>query len=104
MGNEIILAIIGIVPTLATTFSTLYLNSQRKKDKEDAKITAERNAAKNAILNMMTQDIIYSEILEKPPENHQAILKEFDEYTKNGGNSWLKEKVEIYIDWYNKNY
>lgn len=104
MTDEIVLALIAAIPTTATAVSTVYLNSQRKKDKEDAKIRAEINASKNAILNMITQDIIYSEILEKPPENHQAILKEFDEYTKNGGNSWLKEKVEIYIDWYNKNF
>lgn len=104
MYSAILIALITAVPTTATAVSTVYLNSKRKKDRDEAEQRARRDAAKNSILNMMTQDIIYSEILKKAPENHQAILKEFDEYTKNGGNSWLKEKVQIYMNWYDKNY
>lgn len=104
MDSAILIALITAVPTTATAVSTVYLNSKRKKDRDEAEQRARRDAAKNSILNMMTQDIIYSEILKKTPENHQAILKEFDEYTKNGGNSWLKEKVQIYMKWYDKNY
>ena len=103
-STQIIIAFIAAVPTTATALSTIYLNSQRKKDRDEAERAAERNAAKNSILNMMTQDIIYAEILKKPPENHQAIMKEYDAYTTNGGNSWLKEKVEIYLEWYKRNY
>lgn len=104
MDSAILIALITAVPTTATAVSTVYLNSKRKKDRDEAEQRARRDAAKNSILNMMTQDIIYSEILKKAPENHKAILKEFDEYTKNGGNSWLKEKVQIYMNWYDKNY
>lgn len=65
MANEIILAIIGIVPTLATTFSTIYLNSARRKDREESIKLAERNASKASIQQMITQDIIRVEILGK---------------------------------------
>jgi len=88
--------------TVVVALSNFWMNSQRKKDKEEARKLAERNSAKNSIQNMMTQDIISAEILKKTPENHQAILDEFDKYTQNGGNSWLKEKVKEYCDWYDK--
>lgn len=94
------------ISAMATTFvavSNIYLNSQRKKDKEEARMLAEKNASKNAIQNMITQDIIRVEVLKKDAENYQAILKEFDEYTKNGGNSYVKEKVNDYIEWHKLN-
>lgn len=93
------------ITAVATTFvavSNVWMNSQRKKDKEEAKAMAERNAAKNSILNLITQDIIRVELMGKSSENYQAILKEFDEYTKNGGNSYIKEKVNDYVEWYEK--
>lgn len=39
----------------------------------------------------------------KLPENHKAILDEYDRYKKNGGNSYVVEKVEDYLKWYKKN-
>jgi Na+-translocating ferredoxin:NAD+ oxidoreductase RnfG subunit len=93
------------ITAVATTFvavMNVWMNSQRKKDKEEAKAMAERNAAKSAILNMITQDIIRVEVLKKSPENYQAILKEYDWYTKNGGNSYIKAKVKDYLEWQEK--
>lgn len=97
--TAIITTVISAIATSFVAVSNIYLNSQRKKDKEEAKAMAERNAAKSAIQNMITQDIIRVEVLKKDAENYQAILKEFDEYTKNGGNSYIKEKVNDYIEW-----
>ena len=34
------------------------------------------------------------------PENYQNILKEYDIYEKNGGNSYVHEKVDAYKKWY----
>ena len=101
-NTAIITTSITAVASVIVALSNFWMNSQRKKDREEARKLAERNAAKNSIQNMITQDIIYSEILKKTPENHQAILEEFDKYTKNGGNSWLKEKVSEYLIWYDK--
>lgn len=102
MDNTVVVALIAIIPTLATGVSTTYLNSKRKKDKEEAKKIAQMNASKSAILDMITQDIIYVDILKRRPENHKSILDEYDKYTDNGGNSWLKEKVDVYLNWYDK--
>ena len=99
MDTAIITTSITAIATVIVALSNIYMNSQRKKDKEEARKMAERNSAKNSIQNMITQDIIRTEILGKNPENHQAILEEFDKYTKSGGNSYVKEKVEEYCDW-----
>jgi hypothetical protein len=34
------------------------------------------------------------------PSNYQNILNEYDIYHKNGGNSYVTEKVENYKKWY----
>lgn len=98
--TAIITTSISAVATVVMTVSNLWLNSQRRKDKYEAQKRAEKNAAKSSIMDLMTQDIIRVEILHKNPENHKALLEEFDKYVKSGGNSYVKEKVEAYINWY----
>lgn len=91
------------ITAIATTFvavSNLYMNSQRKKDKEEAKKLAEKNAAKSSIQNMITQDIIRTELLGKMPENLEAIEREYLVYSTNGGNGTLKRQYSEYLDWY----
>ena len=99
--NEIILAIITAIPTTATAISTVYLNSKRKKDKEETIRLAERNASKAAIQQMITQDIIRVEILGKLPENKDNIEQEYDNYHSNGGNGTITRQVNEYSSWYN---
>ena len=56
--------------------------------------------AKQSILQLIVEDKI--RVMEGGiPENKQNILKEFDMYSKKGGNSYVHEKVENYIKWYN---
>ena len=60
---------------------------------------SEKHAAKSSILQMILEDKMA--VMEgKLPENHQAILEEFDAYTANGGNSYLHQKVNDYEEWY----
>lgn len=101
-ATQIITTTITAVATTFVALSNIYMNSQRKKDKEEAKMLAEKNAAKNSILNLVTQDIIRVELMKKGCENYQAVLKEFDEYTKNGGNSYIKDFVYEYKLWHDK--
>lgn len=100
MDSAILIAIITAVPTTATAVSTVYLNSKRKKDRDEARKTAERNAAKSSIQNMITQDIIRTEILHKLPENRDAIEAEYTVYHKNLGNSTVTRQVREYREWY----
>lgn len=99
-NTAIITTTITAIATVVVAVSNIYMNSQRKKDKEEAKRMAEKNAAKSSIQNMITQDIIRTEILGKTPENYKAILEEFDDYTTNGGNSYIKGKVDDYCEWF----
>ena len=100
MDSAILIALITAVPTTATAVSTVYLNSKRKKDRDEARKTAERNAAKSSIQNMITQDIIRTEILHKLPENRDAIEAEYTVYHNNLGNGTVTRQYREYLDWY----
>lgn len=99
-GTAIITTSITAIATVIVAISNIYMNSQRKKDKEEARQLAEKNAAKSSIQNMITQDIIRTEILHKMPENMEAIEKEFFIYSSNGGNGTLKRQYAEYNEWY----
>lgn len=109
MSNEIILAIIAVIPTTATAISTVYLNSKRLKDREDAikrdeeqTKLAMRNSSKSSIQNMIMQDIIRVELLGKLPENKDNIESEYENYHKNDGNGTVTRQVAEYNNWYSK--
>lgn len=89
--QEIIIAAISTgLPTIATIVTA----------KIQAK-TVSRNAAKQSILQMILEDRMDWRD-GKLPSNYQAILHEFDIYTKAGGNSYIKERVEAYKAWHAK--
>lgn len=98
--TAIITTSITAMATVIVAISNFWMNSQRKKDKEEAKSIAEKNAAKSSIQNMITQDIIRTEILHKMPENLESIENEFLVYAKNGGNGTLKRQYDEYLEWY----
>lgn len=99
--TSIILAVIGIIPTtLAVVVSAKRSDKKRSKDKEEMISIAEKNASKQAIQQMITQDIIRTEILGKLPENKDNIEAEYDNYHKNGGNGTITRQVDEYKNWY----
>lgn len=87
--QEIIIATISAgFPTIAT----IVTSAMHAK-------TARMNAAKSSILQLMLEDRMDWRD-GKFPRNYQAVLHEFDIYTKAGGNSYVKERVEEYKKWY----
>ena len=61
--------------------------------------TSKKNAAKQSILQMILED--HMAVQEGHlPTNYQNVLHEFDIYSKNGGNSYVAEKVEDYKRWF----
>lgn len=98
--TAIVTTSITAVASTVVAISNFYINSQRRKDKIEAKSIAEKNAAKSSIQNMITQDIIRNEILGKMPENLEAIENEFVVYANNGGNGTLKRQYQEYLEWY----
>lgn len=108
-GTQILIALIAAIPTTATALSTVYLNSKRMKDREEAikrdseqKKLSMRNASKSSIQNMITQDIIRVELLGKLPENKDNIEAEYEDYHTNGGNGTITRQVNEYKSWYNR--
>lgn len=89
MTEAVIIALItACVPGVVTIVTALI---QHK--------TNSRNAAKQSILQMIMEDrldVLYGGMA----TNYQNILHEFDIYTKNGGNSYVAEKVEEYKKWF----
>lgn len=100
--TQVTVAIITAIPTLAVGVSSVWMNSQRRKDKEQMIAIAEKNASKAAIQNMITQDIIRTELLGKLPENKDNIEAEYTNYHNNGGNGTITRQVEEYNNWYKK--
>ena len=98
--TAVVTTTITAVASTVVAISNFYINSQRRKDKIEAKSLAEKNAAKASIQNMITQDIIRTELLGKMPENLEAIEKEYVIYTDNGGNSTLVRQYNEYTEWY----
>lgn len=90
MTEQIIISLITVaVPSITTIITSLIA----KKDNY-------MHNAKQSILQLIVEDKI--RVIEGGiPENKQNILKEFDLYSKKGGNSYVHEKVENYIKWYN---
>ena len=92
MSDAVIITLIGAIagglPTLATIISAILQDRANK-----------RNFAKQSILNLINEDkteALYGNM----PDNYQNILHEYDLYSKNGGNSYVAEKVTAYKTWY----
>lgn len=89
MTEGIIIALISAgIPTVATAI-TAYFQAR----------SSNKHAAKQSIFQMILEDhVAWQE--RKLPTNYQNILHEYDEYHKNGGNSYVTEKVEDYKKWH----
>lgn len=89
MTEQVIISLITItIPSITTIITSLIA----RKDNY-------MHNSKQSILQLIVEDKI--RVMEGGiPENKQNILKEFDEYSKKGGNSYVHEKVDNYIKWY----
>lgn len=87
--EQIIIAVITVlIPSITTIITTLITRKENYM-----------HNAKQSILQLIVEDKI--RVIEGAiPENKQNILKEYDEYSKKGGNSYVHEKVENYVKWY----
>lgn len=89
MSEAVIIALISAgLPTITTAVTAL---SQAR--------TTRKNAAKQSILQMILEDHLAVQE-DHLPTNYQNILHEFDIYSKNGGNSYVAEKVDEYKKWF----
>lgn len=94
MSDAVILAIITLCSGIVTAATTVITTIIRGR-------ASTRHSAKQSILQMIMED--HDEDREgRIPTNYQNILKEYDLYHKNGGNSYITEKVEEYKSWFAK--
>lgn len=89
MSEAIVVALITAgIPTVATAITATV----------QSRATA-KNAAKQSILQMILED--HMAVQEGHlPTNYQNILHDYDVYVKNGGNSYVHDKVEEYKRWF----
>lgn len=91
MSDAVVIALISAgFPTLTTVITAIL---QRR--------VGNMHDARHSILQLIMEDhlAVHEGHL---PTNYQNILHEYDVYKKNGGNSYLLEKVEEYKKWYAK--
>ena len=92
--NALVQIIVALIAAGFPTFTSIYNTKKVKRQ-------ANRHACRQSILQLIIEDKVA--VHEgKHPENYQAILSEYDEYLKNGGNSYIHNKVEEYTIWYTK--
>lgn len=89
MSEAVIIALITAGFPTITTAITAVIQSR----------TAKKNDAKNAILQMIMEDHMANQE-NHLPTNYQNVLHEFDIYAKNGGNSYVADKVSEYKKWF----
>ena len=90
--TQIIITLITVcVPALVTVITSSKLRKQNNK-----------HSTRSDIMQLIIEDHVRS-MEGFPPENYQIILDSFDEYSKNGGNSYIHDKVIDYKKWYVNN-
>lgn len=87
----IVTAITICVPATVTLLTSNKLRRQ-----------ANKHSTRSDIMQLIIEDHV-RDIENKLPENYQAILDTYDEYTDSGGNSYIHQKVEEYKKWYEAN-
>ena len=88
MENIIVAAITVLVPSITTLLTSKSIKKQ-----------ANKHSARQSIMQLILEDHVRVQE-DKLPENRQAILQEYDEYVNSGGNSYIKDKVKEYEEWY----
>lgn len=87
--EDIVVTAITIGVPSTVTFVTALLQSRMSN----------KHAARQSILQLIMEDHIT--VAEGGfPTNYQSVLHEFDIYKKNGGNSYVEEKVSAYKKWF----
>lgn len=93
MTEAVIISLITAgIPALVTIITSIVTNRESRM-----------HAAKQSIMQMILEDNVRV-LQHKLPENYQLIHKEYDAYHKNGGNSYIKAKVEDFDNWYKSIY
>lgn len=92
--------LVALIGALATIFTVVYQTKKTNKKLDDQRRDAERNNAKQSILQLMMEDKIDYYCDHKLPENRNRIYEEYDDYHNSGGNGMVTKKLQEYDKWY----
>lgn len=88
VAQIIVTSITVCVPALVTIVTTKSVKKQ-----------ANKHSTRSDIMQLIIEDHV--RVMEgKLPENYQAVMDEFTEYSACGGNKYIDEKIEDYKVWY----
>lgn len=86
-------SILSTIITGIITILTVLIKSHYERKNNDM------HFSRSNILQLILEDKFnYSE--GKLPENRESIQEEYDQYQANGGNSYIHDKVDEYLEWY----
>lgn len=92
--------LVALISALATIFTVVYQSKKTNIKLDEQKRDAERNNAKQSILQLMMEDKIDYYCDHKLPENRNRIYEEYDDYHNSGGNGMVTKKLQEYDQWY----
>lgn len=94
MSDTVLLALISLGSCIVTAITTIITTIIRGR-------ASARHSAKQSIIGLMSEDYVSYSCMKKMPINKIRILEEYDDYKNTGGNSYIHEKIEEYLKWYN---
>lgn len=89
MSDAVLVALITVlIPSGVTAVTAVF-----------QKRSSEMHAARQSILQLIMEDhiAVHEGHL---PTNYQNVLHEYDIYKKNGGNSYISQKIAEYTEWF----
>lgn len=99
MDTGVAAIIVSLISAIASVAAPVLTSRATQKDVYKVKKEARKHAAKQSILQMIMQDEL-NVMQGRLPENYENVLTEFDEYEKSGGNSYMHQKLDDYVEWY----
>lgn len=94
MTDAVASILVALITTSIPAGVTIYTYKRNRKN-------SDMHYARQSILQLILEDKV-AVLSGKIPENYQAVMNEFDEYVKNGGDSYIDEKMLEYKEWYKK--
>lgn len=92
--------VVALIAAGVEVFTVVWTSKKTHKKLDKQQSAANRNDAKQSILQMITEDKVVYCVDHKLPENYKRIHEEYDMYHKEGGNGLMTKKVKEYDEWY----
>lgn len=96
IASAIAMVLVAIVNVLGNKKTSEKIDENHKESRKDMEIITLRHS----IIQMIQSDISNFYFFNKIPSNYNAITDSFSEYESLGGNHYVKQQVDDYLEWY----